>query len=87
MEDRRIRRPKVIFEASELPVATENSKKKKRDVYKRLSTQINRDLEINWDANEARYNSLLIDEKISFAKNIDLMIRWTVRQLSCVLHR
>ena len=69
MEDRRIRRPNIIFEASELPVATENSKRKKRDVYKRLSTQINRDLEINWDANEARYNSLLIDEKISFAKN------------------
>ena len=69
MEGKRIRRPRIIFEAQDLPVAAENSKKSKRNVYRREYAQMDRDFEINWDANEVRYNSLSIDEKISFAKN------------------
>ena len=56
MEDKRIRKPKVIFEASELRSGSEELKKKKRDKYKRECTRMARDLEINWDANEERYN-------------------------------
>lgn len=68
METRRNRRPKVIFEASDLPTKINDSRKRERDGYKKEWAQMNRDLTIQWEANEERYNSLSIDEKIEFAK-------------------
>ena len=64
---RRIRKPKMKMEASELRSSTFTNKVAKRKVKRREWREANAEIRSHWPSNLARYRSLLFDQKIEFA--------------------
>ena len=64
---RRIRKPKIKMEASELRSSTFTNKVAKRKVKRREWREADEDIRSRWASNLARYQALLFNQKIEFA--------------------
>ena len=67
MPARRIRKPKIKMEASELRSTAHANKVAKRKVKRRQWRETDEDIRSRWDSNLARYQALLFDQKIESA--------------------
>ena len=67
MPARRIRKPKIKMEASELRSSTYKNKVAKRKGKRREWREMDAEIRSRWASNLARYQALLFDQKIEFA--------------------